>query len=74
MEQERRAKAALGCKPSSESAMTGEPVRLFLHLGAAELFVLLGIPLARNRIDPEHWLVFGIGRRCRRFHRMVSRR
>ena len=38
--------------------MTGEPVRLFRHLGAAALLALLGIPLARNCMDPDHWYGF----------------
>ena len=54
----RRVQPACGCQPSSEPAMNGEQVILFLHVGVAALFVLLGIPLARNRIAPNHWYGF----------------
>ena len=38
--------------------MTGEQVIFVLHLAVAALFVLLGIPLARRRVGPNHWYGF----------------
>lgn len=38
--------------------MTGEQVIFVLHAGVAALFVLLGIPLARNHVAPNHWYGF----------------